>query len=86
MSLQYNELVTLGRDKKLIAAAEVGSVPKPELLKAYQAQWLWFCVWEDGYINNRDYNDPTVLKAVYNDDYVLTLDEIQGWAKIGGGK
>ncbi|EJT76742.1 hypothetical protein GGTG_06658 [Gaeumannomyces tritici R3-111a-1] len=86
MSLQYNELVTLGKDKKLIAAAEVGSVPKPELLKAYQAHWLWFCVWEDQYINNKDWNDPALLKAVYNDDYVLTLDKIQGWAKSGGAK
>ncbi|KAI1111152.1 carbohydrate-binding module family 35 [Nemania sp. NC0429] len=79
MSAQYNSLIDLGKDTKLIAAAEVGSVPLPALLKAYEAHWAWFCTWGDTFINNEDYNPADVLKQIYNDDYVLTLDEIQGW-------
>ncbi|KAI1160082.1 carbohydrate-binding module family 35 [Nemania serpens] len=79
MSAQYNSLIDLGKDTKLIAAAEVGSVPLPALLKAYHADWVWFCTWGDSFINNEDYNPAEVLKEIYNDDYVLTLDEIQGW-------
>ncbi|KAI0813223.1 carbohydrate-binding module family 35 [Xylaria sp. FL0064] len=41
MSAQYNSLVTLGDDTKLIAAAEVGSVPLPAQLEAYEADWVW---------------------------------------------
>ena len=48
----------------MIAAAEVGSAPKPDLLQSYQAEWLWFCVWGDSYINGPTNNPPDVLKDV----------------------
>lgn len=64
MSTQYNQLIELGEDNKLIAASEVGSAPLPESLIAYEAHWLWFCVWSDTFINNPDYNPPEVLKEV----------------------
>ncbi|KAH7026369.1 GH26 endo-beta-1,4-mannanase [Microdochium trichocladiopsis] len=80
MSTQYQQLLKLGNDTKLIAAAEVGSAPMPDMLQAYGADWLWFCVWGDSYINNDDWNSIEVLKEIYNSEYVLTLDEIQGWA------
>ncbi|KAK2053947.1 family 26 glycosyl hydrolase [Colletotrichum caudatum] len=79
MTSQYNDLLTLGKDKKLIAAAEVGSAPFPDLLQAYGADWLYFCVWGDGYVNNTEWNSVEDLKKVYDSEYVLTLDEIQGW-------
>ncbi|KAM7205189.1 glycoside hydrolase family 26 protein [Naviculisporaceae sp. PSN 640] len=79
ISVQYDQLVELGKDKKLIAAAEVGAAPLPDLLQAYQTHWLWFAVWGDTFINNPQWNSLEVLKDVYNHDYVLTLDEIQGW-------
>ncbi|KAH6619313.1 glycosyl hydrolase family 26-domain-containing protein [Chaetomium sp. MPI-SDFR-AT-0129] len=76
----YNQLIELGQDKKLIAAAEVGAAPLPDLLQAYQAQWLWFTVWGgDSFIRNPDWNSPEDLQTIYDSDYVLTLDEIQGW-------
>jgi len=79
MSTQYNQLIDLGKDKKMIAAAEVGAAPLPALLEAYQAHWLWFAVWGDTFINNADWNSIQTLNTIYNSDYVLTLDEIQGW-------
>ncbi|OLN96871.1 Mannan endo-1,4-beta-mannosidase [Colletotrichum chlorophyti] len=79
MTAQYNDLITLGQDKKLIAAAEVGSAPFPDLLQAYEAHWLYFCVWGDSFINNAEWNTIADLKKIYESEYVLTLDEIQGW-------
>ncbi|EXF83049.1 glycosyl hydrolase family 26 [Colletotrichum fioriniae PJ7] len=79
MTTQYNDLITLGQDKKLIAATEVGSAPFPDLLQAYEAHWLYFCVWSDGFINNTEWNSLDDLKKIYESEYVLTLDEIQGW-------
>ncbi|KAL6858348.1 Mannan endo-1,4-beta-mannosidase man26A [Amphichorda felina] len=79
MSTQYNQLIELGEDAKLIAATEVGSAPLPDQLIAYEAHWLWFCVWGDTFINNEEYNSAEVLNEIYNHDYVLTLDEVQGW-------
>ncbi|KAG7292869.1 Mannan endo-1,4-beta-mannosidase man26A [Staphylotrichum longicolle] len=79
MSTQYNQLIELGKDKKMIAASEVGAAPLPDLLQAYEAHWLWFAVWGDTFINNPDWNSLDNLKKIYTSDYVLTLDEIQGW-------
>ncbi|OHW97248.1 glycosyl hydrolase family 26 protein [Colletotrichum incanum] len=79
MTTQYNDLITLGQDKKLIAATEVGSAPFPYLLQAYEAHWLYFCVWGDTFINNAEWNSIQDLKKIYESEYVLTLDEIQGW-------
>ncbi|CAH0017148.1 unnamed protein product [Clonostachys rhizophaga] len=79
MSTQYGQLIELGKDKKLIAASEVGGAPLPDQLIAYEAHWLWFAVWGDTFINNPAYNPIDVLKTIFNHKYVLTLDEIQGW-------
>jgi mannan endo-1,4-beta-mannosidase len=97
MSTQYNQLIELGQDKKMVAATEVGAAPLPDQLQAYEAHWLWFAVWGDSFINNADWNSPQNLNTVsnpvsqrerrhetdacqiFNSDYVLTLDEIQGW-------
>ncbi|KAE9583928.1 Mannan endo-1,4-beta-mannosidase [Colletotrichum siamense] len=79
MTTQYNDLIALGGDKKLIAATEVGSAPFPDLLQAYEAHWLYFCVWSDTFINNAEWNSVADLKTIYESEYVLTLDEIQGW-------
>ena len=79
MSSQYNALVDLVNDTKIIASAEVGSIPDPALLQAYQADWVYFCVWSGDYISGGEWNSLDFLNSVYNDDYVLTLDEIEGW-------
>lgn len=71
-------------DTKIIAAAEIGSVMDPEQLKLYQADWVYFVVWSGDFISGGTWNSLDLLKSVYSSDYVLTLDEIQGW-KNGGG-
>lgn len=64
MSVQYDKLIELGGDKKLIAATEVGAAPLPDLLQAYETHWLWFCVWGDGFIDNAEWNSISVLREV----------------------
>lgn len=55
----------------------------PEQLKLYQADWVYFVVWSGDFISGGTWNSLDFLKSVYSSDYVLTLDEIQGW-KSGG--
>ena len=81
ISATYNNLLTLTGDTKIIAAAEIGSVMEPAQLKAYQADWAYFVIWSGDYISAGVWNSLDLLKRVYNDAYVLTLDEIQGWRK-----
>lgn len=81
ISATYNNLLALTNDTKIIAAAEIGSVMEPAQLQAYQADWVYFCVWSGDFISGGQWNSLDFLKTVYNDRYVLTLDEIQGWRK-----
>lgn len=64
MSTQYNQLIELGQDRKMIAATEVGAAPLPDQLQAYEAHWLWFAVWGDTFINNPDWNSLDTLIQV----------------------
>lgn len=79
VSAQYNALLALGKDKKLIAATEVGTIPDPDLLQAYQADWSYFVTWANEFIQDAKYNSLEFLERIYNLEYVLTLDEITGW-------
>ena len=83
MSVPYNQLIELGHDKKMIAAAEVGAAPLPDLLQAYQTDWLWFAVWGDTFINNQEWNSVDTLKKVgvfatlQTPAFPLTLPDLQ---------
>ncbi|KAF2256087.1 glycoside hydrolase family 26 protein [Trematosphaeria pertusa] len=79
ISATYNNLLALTNDTKIIAAAEIGSVMDPAQLQAYQADWVYFCVWSGDFIQGGTWNSVEFLKSVYSSEYVLTLDEIQGW-------
>ncbi|KAL1599919.1 hypothetical protein SLS60_007724 [Paraconiothyrium brasiliense] len=81
ISATYNSLLALTNDTKIIAAAEIGSVMEPDQLQAYQADWVYFAVWSGDYISGGSWNSLDLLKRIYGSDYVLTLDEIQGWKK-----
>ncbi|KAF2271452.1 mannan endo-1,4-beta-mannosidase-like protein [Westerdykella ornata] len=78
----YNRLLALANDTKIIAATEVGSVMDPVQLQAYDADWVYFCVWSGDFISGGRWNSLEFLKEIYNDPYVLTLDEIQGWKGV----
>lgn len=53
---------------------ECGRIPSVTELKESYAQWVWFMTWHTEHIT--DYNDVYALKTIYNDDYVITLDEL----------
>ncbi len=70
---KYDQLLSLVKDRKLIAMTENGAIPDPDLLPIYHADWSWFSTWSahDEKTNSLDH-----LKKVYNHDYVVTLDEL----------
>jgi mannan endo-1,4-beta-mannosidase len=77
----HDDLVKLGQGK-LIALGEVGQLPTPDILER-QPQWAWFMEWNT-YFSKQ--NPPEVLKALFSDPRVITLDEIsrtkEGYYKI----
>ncbi|OMF65242.1 glycosyl hydrolase [Paenibacillus sp. FSL R5-0766] len=72
----YDELLFLGKHKKLVALAENGPIPDPDLLQTYGAHWSFFNTWTGDYLRDRKTNTKEHLKKVYNHDNVITLDEL----------
>jgi len=63
---------------KLVAMTEDGTIPDPELLQKEAARWSWFSSWSVDLLL-RD-NTLEHIEKVYNDDYVITLDELKNMA------
>ncbi|WP_429310612.1 glycosyl hydrolase [Paenibacillus mucilaginosus] len=76
ISAKYESMVSLVNDKKLVALAENGPIPDPDLLQAYGADWSFFNTWTGSIINDGIVNTAAHLNKVYNHDYVITLDEL----------
>ncbi|MDQ8737077.1 glycosyl hydrolase [Paenibacillus sp. LHD-38] len=72
----YDNLAALVKDKKLVALTENGSIPDPDLMKAYGAKWSWFVTWQDEYLTDGKHNSQDLLKKIYNHPEVTTLDEL----------
>ncbi|MBP3857042.1 MAG: hypothetical protein IK990_15670 [Ruminiclostridium sp.] len=53
---------------------ECGTIPTVAELRKAPTNWVWFMTWHTNYIT--DENDPKTLKEIYNDEYVITLDEL----------
>ena len=59
-------------DRKPIVMHEVGLMPTAEEFE--EVPWAWFMTWHTTYLT--DDNTPEALNALYNSDYVITLDEL----------
>ncbi|WP_081687545.1 glycosyl hydrolase [Glycomyces tenuis] len=75
----YEKLVELVGDEKPVALTENGSIPDPDLLEAYEADWSWFNTWAGDFIRDGVHNPPSHLEHVYNHPRVITLDELDEW-------
>lgn len=72
----WNKLLKIAN--KPMAFHECGNVPSIEEFEKDGDIWSWFMVWHTDYITK---NDAENLKAVYNSDKVITLDELPDFSK-----
>ncbi|HEX8327692.1 MAG TPA: glycosyl hydrolase [Hymenobacter sp.] len=78
MSGDWAGLQTQFGGRKLVALTESGNLPDPVKIRAFATWWSWFSVWEGAnYIRGQA---PALLQRVYNDQDVITLDELPDWA------
>ncbi|MCI5904906.1 MAG: glycoside hydrolase family 26 protein [Oscillospiraceae bacterium] len=70
----YTNVCKVVGDTKPVCFHECGRIPTVEQLKNASAKWVWFMTWHTEHIT--DHNDTKTLKEIYNDDYVITLDEL----------
>lgn len=70
----YRRVQLVVGDEMPICFHECGRIPTVEQLKKKPANWVWFMTWHTDHITG--HNDITDLKNIYNDEYVITLDEL----------
>jgi len=73
---QYEALVDLSNNQKLVAMAENGPIPDPDLLSLYHSKYLYFTTW-NGLLTEQ--NSEEHIKHVYDHDSVITRDELPGF-------
>jgi hypothetical protein len=61
---------------KLVALSESGIVPDPDKIREYDVWWSWFSVWSGSFIHDVD---TAYLTSVYQDQDIITLDELIDW-------
>ncbi|MGN0598346.1 MAG: glycosyl hydrolase [Oscillospiraceae bacterium] len=70
----YKNVSKVVGEEMPICFHECGRIPTVEQLEKAAADWVWFMTWHTEYIT--DHNDTDALKKIYNDKYVITLDEL----------
>ncbi len=70
----YKKVEEIAGKEIPICFHECGRIPSVKQLKDKKAGWVWFMTWHTEHIT--DHNDPKELKEIYNDEYVITLDEL----------
>ena len=61
-------------NEKPVCFHECGRIPTVKQLQDGKAGWVWFMTWHTEHIT--DHNRTDDLNAIYNDEYVITLDEL----------
>lgn len=61
---------------KLVALSETGALLDPARLEESTVRWSWFMLWSGHFAQKQDWNSDAVKRAVYESDFVITLDEL----------
>jgi mannan endo-1,4-beta-mannosidase len=79
----WSDLYGLSNGERIIALAEVGVIPDPELQASQNIPWAYWMTWSGTYIEGGSYNSIQFLYDVYSDSHVVTLD---GTTPLGNWK
>ncbi len=73
----YKSVKSVVGKEKPICFHECGKIPTVDELKNSKSEWVWFLAWHTEYLIDR--NTVEDLNIIYNDEYVITLDELPEW-------
>ncbi|KAF4771111.1 hypothetical protein HAV15_012445 [Penicillium sp. str.  len=71
---KFDELRNVTKSERVLALAEVGSIPDPELQAKENLPWAYWMAWNDEFIKDGKHNSQQFLKDTYNNKRVVTLD------------
>ncbi|KAL4816113.1 glycosyl hydrolase family 26-domain-containing protein [Aspergillus spinulosporus] len=71
---KFQALQNVTRGERVLALAEVGSIPDPELQAKENVSWAYWMTWNDEFIKDGKHNSPTFLQNVFNSKRIMSLD------------
>jgi mannan endo-1,4-beta-mannosidase len=82
LASSFEKVKEIFSGKKLVTLSENGSIPHPDSLVSDGAGWSYFMPWYGDYTMDGWAHDNTAAdwNSIMNHDYVITLDEMPGWA------
>ncbi len=72
----YQKVQNIPQNGMPIVYHECGNIPSADQVKEANTCWLYFMTWHTEWLTEAKYNTLENLKAVYNDAYYITLDEL----------
>lgn len=78
---RFRQAVAYGSKNKITALTENGCIFDIDQAVGVNCMWSWFCTWGGEFAVNagsysEKYTEKSILKKVYQSEYVLTLDEL----------
>lgn len=75
----YDRLFELTGGTKYIAMMENGSIPDPDAMEQYGANWGLFITWNDEFLKDGKHNSKEFLNKLYNNPRVITLEDLPAY-------
>lgn len=73
---EYDELVKITDQKKIVLIGEIGSLPSLSAIVEEGAGWASYMTWSHGFCLGEEFNSYEVLRETYNSPYAVTKEEL----------
>ncbi|KAJ5597891.1 Endoglucanase H/Glycosyl hydrolase family 26 [Penicillium hordei] len=71
---KFHELQNVTKSERVLALAEVGNIPDPELQAKEHVPWAYWMTWNDEFIKDGKHNSQQFVKDTFHNKRVVTLD------------
>ena len=73
---KYEKLKRITEATKIIAVAEIGTIPSVQGISHSKVPWAWFMTWCNEFATTEEFTDNAEFIDAYHSDYAITLDKL----------
>lgn len=73
---EYEELVQITDQKKIVLIGEIGSLPSINAIVEEGVGWASYMTWSHGFCLGEEFNSYEVLRETYHSPYAVTKEEL----------
>lgn len=73
---EYEELISITPENKLVAIGEIGVAPSIPKLSKTKIPWVWYMIWSNDFGSTDEWTSNEELYTAYHNDYAITLDKL----------